>query len=530
MKQEIIKKVIVVFLFASYMLMGIVLYKDYGISTDEPTERESTFTNIKYVLDLFDIDKLNGANGDLENYKDKYYGVVMQVPPALIEWAKDFPGGSYIYFIRHLWTFLVCLMGYICFYLMCREIFESRWIGLLGTAMIALYPRFFAEQFYNIKDMLFTAMFMVSMFVTVKVIQSRYSIFWTVLFSIITAVTTNVRIVGLIFPVLLVGYLILITMLDKCGIGNEVQGVSVIGRIILIIVGYLLTYIVCMPILWKHPIREMIAVFTRFSDFDSWHGTIVFMGRIIGGQDIPWYYIPIWLFISLPVWYLVLSILVLGIFSFIMIRKLRMRNKISFDLFMQKKFVLWAFLLAFLPWFATVVAHSTLYNGWRHCYFLLPPVILMILSLLNYIWNYLKGRWAIKGGILAIILAGLLFQAGWIVKNHPYEMVYLNSAGRRWGAYFDRDYWHLANVELCRYILEHDDSEKVLLQTSNDVFMRFLEENEKERIVLDGDDPQYIIETYRGKIGNDCAMKGYEDYYFIMVDGYRIATIFKKCS
>lgn len=530
MKQETTKKIIIVILFTFYMVTGVFLYRDYGISTDEPTERESTFTNIKYVFDILDVDKLNGANGDLENYKDKYYGVIMQVPPALIEWAKDFPGGPYIYYIRHLWTFLICFGGYVSFYLMCRELLVSRWISLLGTAMIALYPRFFAEQFYNIKDMLFAAMFMISMFVTVRVIQSRYSIFWTLLFSIVTAVTTNVRIVGLILPVLLIGYLILIMVLDRCEIRNEGQADSVIWRIILIIAGYLFTYIVCMPILWKHPIQQMIAVFTRFSDFDSWHGTIVFMGKIIGGQDIPWYYIPVWLLVSLPVWYLLLGILAIGAFLFAIVRKLKKDHKITVNSLMQNKYILWAFLLAFLPWFATVAAHSTLYNGWRHCYFLLPPIIFLIMNGLNYIWNYLKGKRLIAGGVLAVIFLGLLLQIGWIFKNHPYEMVYLNAVARRWGAYFDRDYWNLANVELCRYILEHDESEQISMQTPGDVFLRFLPDEEKERIILEEESPEYIIETYRGKIGNNNIMEGYEDYYSITIDGYRIATIYKRCS
>ncbi len=530
MKQETIKKIIVIVLFSFYGMVGVLLYHDYGISSDEPTERETTFTNIKYVLDTLGIDKLNGANGDLENYQDKYYGIIMQVPPALIEWAKNFPGGAYIYYIRHLWTFLLCFGSYICFYLMCREVLTSRWMSLLGTAMIAMYPRFFAEQFYNIKDMLFMAMFIVSMFVTVKMIQSKCSIFWTVLFSVTAAVTTNVRIVGLIFPVLLVGYLALAKILQKFEIVE--LDVPIIQRIILIIVGYLLIYIASMPILWKHPVQQMIAVFTKFSDFDNWHGTIVFMGRILDGKNIPWYYIPIWQLISLPIWYLLLGVLILGIFLFVMIRNLKMGHKISINLILQNKYILWAFLLAFLPWFATVVAHSTLYNGWRHCYFLLPPIILLILSILNYVWNYLKGKQIIKYSIMSIILVGLILQTKWIISNHPYEMVYLNSAGRKWGSYFDRDYWHLTNVELCRYILEHDNSEQISLQAPNDVFLHFWkdEDKEKKRIILDNKNPEYIIETYRGKTGNNNILEGYEDFYSITIDGYRIATIFKRSS
>ena len=140
--------------------------------------------------------------------------------------------------------------------------------------------------------------------------------------------------------------------------------------------------------------------------------------------------------------------------------------------------------------------------------------------------NFDKSKLVTKG-IIIISVIGLLLQSIWIIKNHPYEMVYLNAIGRIWGADFDRDYWSLSSVELSRYILEHDDSEKISLEASNDVFMRFLPEEERNRIVLE-ENGTYYIESYRGKVGNEIIKEGYEEYYSITVDGYRIATIFRK--
>lgn len=527
MKNNIGQRAIILTLFLLYLILGILIYRDYGISTDEPTERESTFTNIKYAMETLGYEGLNGVNGDLENYSYKYYGIAMQVPPALVEWAKDFPGGAAIFYYRHIWTFLVCFAGYICFYLMCREVFKSKWLSLLGTAMIALYPRFFAEQFYNIKDLVFVSMVMVSMFVTVRVIESNYSVFWTLLFAIVTALTTNVRIVGAIFPVLLIGYIWLIKILNKCGIETGEESKAVLRTSILTIVGYVLAYIAFMPILWKNPVQGILSVFTKFSDYDDWNGAVVFMGKIISGDEIPWYYVPVWMLVSLPVWYIVLFILITGALLFVVFQKLRKNEKLHFSMLIRNKYMVWAALIGFLPWFATVVAHSTLYNGWRHCYFVLPTLIFLILGGLKYFQPYLNKNKVARGGIILLSAGGLFLQMGWILKNHPYEMVYFNAVGRNWASDFDRDYWHLSMVELCRYILAHDESEKITLQAPNDIFMRFLSDEEKERISLE-ENSMYYIETYRGKTGNDSVMEGYEDYYSITIDGYRIATIFKR--
>lgn len=526
MKQQSKQKYLVLILFIIYFIAGLSLYKDYGISTDEPDERESTFTNIKYAMDFFGVEGLDGANGDLETYDYKYYGIAMQVFPALVEWGMHFPGEPAIWYIRHLWTFLVCYAGYVCFYFMCRRVFQSRWLGLLGTGMLALYPRFFAEQFYNIKDMMFAAMVMISMYVTVRLIESQYSTGWVLAFACVTAVTTNVRIVGVIFPILLLGYLWLTDILEKYKIIMSERNHHVLRTSILIIAGYMVVYICLMPVCWKNPWGEMVSVFTKFSDYDAWNGTIVFMGNILGKDEIPWYYIPIWLLISLPVWYLLLMLLLFLICGFALIRKVR-NHEMTVGVLMCNKYAVWAFFIGFAPWLAAAVLHSTLYGGWRHFYFILPPVVFVILCGLNYIRLQPGFNNKLKKGIWAVSLMGLLLQAGWIIRNHPHEMVYLNSAGRKWGDSFDRDYWHLTETELCRRILQEDDSEVISLGATSPIFMRILNEDERKRISAE-DNPVYYIETYRGKTGNDVSMKGYEEYYSIVADGYKVATIFKK--
>ena len=521
MKKGLIQKSIVLVFFTFLFILGICLFKDYGISTDEPRERETTFLNLNYVLETV---KNTSGSEDLEDYRDKYYGIAMQAVPAVIEVLLGLEEPD-VFLIRHLWTFLVCFAGYVCFYLLCRKIHLSRGLSLLGTAMLCLYPRFFAEQFYNIKDMMFTAMVMISMFCTVMVIEKRYSLLWTAVFSIAAALTANVRIVGVIFPILLLGYIWLEYMLNE----KENREIFRVLRVTLLIVAfYLVTYILLMPSLWKNPFKGMAEVFIQFSNFDNWDGNIVFMGRVIKREDLPWYYIPVWLLISLPIWYWILFLAAAGSFAVRLLRIVRRHGKITKEMFFENKYVIWAWAIAFLPWFAMVVVHSTLYNGWRHCYFLLPPLVLLMLEGLNCQW--LRGpqtKWTRKL-VMVIVVFGLINQIRWIVVNHPYEMVYLNTVGKHYGADFDRDYWYLANVSLSRYILDHDDSEKITIKAGNSVFLSILEKEEKARLVWEEENPTYYIESYRAKTGNCAELKGYEEYYAVIVDGYRIATVFKK--
>ena len=152
----------------------------------------------------------------------------------------------------------------------------------------------------------------------------------------------------------------------------------------------------------------------------------------------------------------------------------------------------------------------------------------VIISGLKLLLQKMQAKQLYGKTVFAICILGLLLQSGWIIRNHPFEMVYFNSVSNRFGDCFDRDYWHLSMVDLSRYILEHDDSEQITMHTPNNIFLRCLSEEEKTRIVLEDDKPMYYIETYRGKLGNYDKLEGYQDYYSITVDGFRIATVFKK--
>ena len=54
-----------------------------------------------------------------------------------------------------------------------------------------------------------------------------------------------------------------------------------------------------------------------------------------------------------------------------------------------------------------------------------------------------------------------------------------------------------------------------------------LPEEESKRIKV-SDNPDYYIETYRGKIGNNPEKKGYSIVYSIKVDGFDISSVYKK--
>ena len=509
--------------FFVYFLIGLCLFKDYGISTDEPFERSTMYININYIMT-----QLGRGSTDvpaLETYEDKYYGMALQMPMVIFELGdRGFP---FIYTCRHLYTFIICFIGYLAFFWLCKRIFNSNMLGLLGVTMIALYPRFFAEQFYNIKDLVFVSVFMIAMWATERLITNKFSWKWVIIFAVISAVATNVRVFGIIIMAFAIGYLWIACILERV-YQTKVYDLTWKRALLIsvtMLVLYMALWIILLPGAWENPIHSMIEMFTDFSDYD-WHGKIVFMGKVIEDNQLPWYYIPVWLLVSLPIWYIVCFLVSGGIAAGKVVSLIKKKKNLLPNMFFEHKYLTWCAALFLVPWLGIVAINATMYNAWRHCYFLLPPIVLFILYGIDFVRKRGKKGYRIALSILMII--GIVSQVKWICVNHPHEMVYFNEIGRKYAAGFDRDYWHMAELQAYQYIVENDNSENITLDSSGDqLFLNMLDEESRERIEI-SDDPTYYIETYRGKVGNECEKEGYEEIYFIEVDHFKVASILKK--
>lgn len=526
-------KCLILFMACLYLLAGAAVFRDYGVSTDEPNERRTMYINANYVLTLLGKESMDVP--ELDSYEDKYYGIFLQMPTAVFEIGSK--GWNYIYTWRHLYTFGICVLGYIAFYFLRRKIFASDLTAFLGTAMIALYPRFFAEQFYNIKDMLFVAVYIFAMWGTCKVIESKFDWKWVVIFAFLSALATNVRIVGIIFVPLLTGYAWLVCLTERMNQTEQVtaSGESVSRELttkralifsVLVFLLYFLFLVMMYPVAWAHPIRTMIEIFAKFSNYDDWTGAIVFMGKILSKEEVPWYYIPVWMLITVPIWYILLFLLTMGISFGKLVFKIKQRES-WYTLLFQYKYFFWAVLLVLIPWGAIVVKHATLYSGWRHCYFLVPPLVLVVLYGVNHIMKR-RGK-GCKIPVFAFIALGLVIQMNWIRINHPHEMVYFNGVGKNWAADFDRDYWHMAEGKAYDYILENDHSDRITVDSTGTRYpLNFLTEEQRQRFEITAEDPMYFIETYRGKLGNEIPLPGYNEIYSVTVDDFKIITVYKR--
>ena len=99
-----------------------------------------------------------------------------------------------------------------------------------------------------------------------------------------------------------------------------------------------------------------------------------------------------------------------------------------------------------IPILVTILLGSTLYNGWRHLYFIYPIIILFSLRGLYFIkFNFFKKNIINFYLILSLLILNITYTT---IKYHPHQNNYFNILARNeTHKNFDMDYWGLGNKQ-----------------------------------------------------------------------------------
>ncbi|MBQ7868636.1 MAG: hypothetical protein IJ354_10920 [Clostridia bacterium] len=496
------------------LIVGRYTYQDYGLTVDENVERESAFMSYQHAAELLFDKEISVFDQDLSEYADRYYGVALQLPMVAVEHLTGFTMPLRdAFLLRHLYTFLVCMTGWVCFYFFCKKVFRDGWLALLGMLMCALYPRFWGEQFTNIKDMMFAASCCASLLVTAVCIEKEEKRLNEVISAFVFALCANTRFIGFMFPAVLFGYRVLRDALQgglaKTQLRQWLQkNLPQYCINIVLVFGF---YIIVSPVAWNDPIDYLRNVFGTFSNFTKYGGNVLFLGKFYPANQLPWYYLPVWITLTAPIWYLVL----MGAGAFDGAKQLacRLRQRSVSELLLNEyRYFILCFVVAAIALVTPIVKEVTLYCSWRHMYYIFPSLIVLALFGVRAVFRKMHGRRWIKNTAVVVICLLFAGQIGWTVYNHPFEKVYFNVAGRQVADSMERDYWNEADYQQIQTILRNDDTPRINI--SGDIFTGrtlnyFLDEEQMKRFytwygyppeveyIIDSADT-YEYETYTG--------------------------------
>ena len=512
--------------FLVMLLIGASLFRDYGISWDEPTQRITGAVTVKYVASILTGGLADGSLEhipDLKEYRDRDYGVAFEAPAFALEKLLALKDSREIFMFRHLLNFLVFLGGvYAAYRLACRRFRDWR-IGLLAASFLVLTPRFFAESFYNSKDIVFMAAFAIAMNAMIE-FSIRPDIKTALLYAFATAFAIDVRIMAVIFPVASVA-----VCLVKAS-GKESPGPGGVGLTGSYLVATAVLVVAMWPWLWGNPPGRFLQALANMSRF-RWHGEVLYMGEFVRSAELPWHYPLVWISITTPLLYL-------GLFLIGLVSTARQMIGRRFRLWSNdEEFQDVVFLGLFLiPVAAVILLRSVLYDGWRQLYFVYPALLLVAIKGWVVAWNPGGAAMFTRIALGAVTFISVSGSAVWMWRAHPVENVYFNAlAGHGLRNRYELDYWGVGNRKALEYILAHDRSPRIHVWADSwtPVEYSFLMLNPDDRNRLkksmDKAYPSYVLTNYRlaRKSGDSKYGRGYELFYQLKVDEEVVLSVYK---
>lgn len=538
-RQNRVKTILVGLFFVIILVIGLKLFPDYGVSTDEPIAHKRAYITTKYVTELFGLHVLPDSYPQLADYKNRDHGVIFDLVALAFQILFRFQDSQQIYYMKHLLTYFVFLAGVFSIYQIAQRRFNSWRYGLIAAVFLYLSPRIFADAFYNPKDLVFMSAYLVAMNTALWFLV-RPSIKRAVVHALATAIAVDVRVMGILI-ILSTLALFIFKLIDR-----RIQPSLAIKTLATYLVASGFLIVLFWPMLWSNPIKNFLDAFFGLARFARHETEVLLMGQTYMSTQVPWFYTPAWMAVTTPILYSALFIT--GFFF--MCKHLIVDQRLVFwknDNDLQDIFFLALF---FGPMLAVIILNSVLYDGWRQMYFIYPAFILIAvyglqkLLSLSYVKSKQIGQ-IVKAALVIVMALSLTQTAIWMVKAHPLQNVYFNAlAGSNWKANYELDYWGLANRGGLEYILQQDPSPVISVTTNSvnyvDQSFNIIDPADRDRLLFEYYDeiqldrytdqhPLYVFNNYKRLKDPEILDrdKNYELFYEKKVDGETILRVYK---
>ena len=516
-------KIIVLLFFVIFFLVDIFSVGNYGYSTDE---------NLQRNLGIQAVDLILKNDKAIYESVNTYHGTTFTMIADIIE--RTFRISNF-FFMRHCLSFLLFFASIVFFYFLCKKIFKSWKSGLLGSLFLFLSPRIFVDSFYNPKDLPFLSFFIIAIF-TLYIFLETKNIKFAFFHGVATSFAAGMRIIGVLIPVITIIFFI-IDFAFEIKQDKSTEHSDVLKKVQALLV-YLFVFIVLlcvlMPVLLPNFTANLTAAFHDATDYNN-NNPSLFLGHWIESFKIPRSYLPVWMAITIPVFYLVLFIA--GLCSFFTALR-----KNLFIFYRQNKLLIIAVLWFFIPVLDQVIQKTNIYNGWRQMYFVYPALLIFSVNGIKWIYDLLKKINLKYYNVLAavtaiIIILNLGFISFVMLRIYPYEYAYFNFfAGKDLGVAeknFTLDYWGMSYKYGLDYILKNDNRKKITYTTINGgsnlgpTLMYLFPKKDRDRLVYVAEltNADYYLSGYFYRNMEKVDIK--KKIYTISIEGAPLVGIYK---
>ena len=398
-------------------------------------------------------------------------------------------------------------------------------------------PRIFSHSFFNSKDILFLSLLIIAVFYCLKLLQ-KINLKYIFLACMFCAFASNIRILGIYLPILTA---IFYFFQEK----NNKQISFFKFTIIFFSLYFVILYLIW-PFLWLNPIDNFFLILRESALYPNhWNFKTLYLGNYLNPENIPWHYFFVWFTFTTPILYLLF--ILFGLFLFLknylkFFLKINLNNIISLWSEASQKTHLFIFCNFFIPIFFVITLNSTLYNGWRHLFFLYPFLIYLSIYGIHRVSKFIDLK--IYKLIIFMLIGQTISNIYFIYKSHPVQNIYFNFIVKDFiTENMPIDYWGLANKKTIDFLL----SKKKNFSISNSSFtpLHYLKFSKRpnlpysEAIIFNGTSKEnkflsdFIFSNYYFNQNPKNIEKfkipiNYKSYYKLKIDGLIVNEVFAK--
>ena len=457
---RLIQKPILILL-AVNILIGLVVFRNYGYSWDEPLFYDYAdalgyaYTPREWFSGDFDLQRSFGSSGDDHKTRGPAYLLLGRGPASLLEMLGLDKASAW-----HLVNFLFFQIGVYFLYRL-----ASRWMNpaaaFAASALFSWQPLLWGHAFINPKDPPFLVCFLASVCLGFQMVDrlsdqallGKPKVSTVLIPAIVLGIATSIRVLGPLAGLLVFLYFLVELLRNKKLRASASPWFAFFMYTIIAILAMFMAW----PFLWENPLANFIGVFRLMSDNPT-NLSVLFGGEVYRAGELPRRYMPFMLATTLtePVWPLFVVGVIAGYYRFFRPTRISsnsLQEADSADSWRSLRSSLdradmWQKILSLtlvLLWMVILLGYVLLrkpamYDGLRHFLFILPPVFIFAGLGFEALSKMITSPWLYAGLIVLSLLPGILG----IARLHPYEYTYYNSfVGGTGGVFrqYETDYW-----------------------------------------------------------------------------------------
>ena len=407
------------FLICSALLLGLMLMmvRNAGVTCDEVLHYNHSVSVYNYYTSLGkDQSALSTPVTHLQYYGQSYDNLVT----ILIKWL----GIDDIYRFRHIMS---TLAGWLT--ILITALFAV-WMSGYGTGIIVIFlfavsPTFLGHAQNNLKDIPFALGYIAGLYYILKFLYSDSGKSGRNILLLILSIAfcISIRAGGLVLICYLF-FFFFIYWLFKCLKERRINILEIrkkiIWSVVISVVSYFLS-IILWPYALQDPIHNLWKSYRLMAQYPDTFRQL-FEGKVEWSDFMPWYYLPEYLAITIPV--IVLS----GLILFFIFSKRIFSSKASFI------YCCIVFSVLF-PVIFVILEKSNLYSAWRQFLFIYPSIVLLSSIGFLQLFQLFKNRYLCWSLITLLALLSI-HPFKFMIFNPEYSYIYYNQlVGGLKGAY-----------------------------------------------------------------------------------------------